>query len=665
MEMQSKFARDMMAQKLMSENKDNPFNSRFFQPSDAYSQQRTRPIQGNMTLGNLASYFMPFSKDIGPYDDSPRLDRPGGVNIDFPPIAKDAVSGINKFGQAMRGELSQDEIKQLAFDTSLNLAGGGLVGSRIPGFVPEGSLGIFAGKSAVNFPAKSLLKETDDSRYLQLDKELDAVRNELSKGRFAIGDEATDNLQIKKKQIIDELDNEAMRLLKNKQTETADLDKFMEKQDYRTGLANPVSRFEGSKREFGTGLFQLPDGQYRFEIDDTVAKMKNLDNVFVNQGEFTEVVANVAGAKNIQLDAMGSLKTFFNSKNAVNLSDILNHKELFDNYPQLKNIKIAFYNDPNSPTYGAFYSQKDFGFDGININAGFGKSKLGDNINLDTPENKEKILDILVHEIQHKIQDIENFTPGSNLKESSIKFLNFKNRVETDKLNAYPEFKQFDNYQVELEPLYKASYIKQLDEKVAQGEGYQPRRLFNQSNWYKFGDEIRQELFKELGYTYPKAKSPKRDAWMKAAFAKLRDKSLKDMRIELYRGKGGNVDDILDKNLSLKEIQSQIGKLQRKQDKHFKGYLEYTKLNRKLEALENFEAGGHNLFSNDAFDKYQIILGEAEARAVQARRGKTVLDSSGKYTDFEKTYFPFDQFNKGKMVRPPSYFNLQLDDLVT
>ena len=129
--MQSKFARNMMAQKLMSENKDNPFNSRFFQPSDAYSQQRTRPIQGNMTLGNLASYFMPFSKDIGPYEDSPRLDRPGGVNIDFPPIVKDAVSGINKFGQVFRGELSQDEIKQLAFDTSLNVTGGSLVGSKL------------------------------------------------------------------------------------------------------------------------------------------------------------------------------------------------------------------------------------------------------------------------------------------------------------------------------------------------------------------------------------------------------------------------------------------------------------------------------------------------------------------------------------------------------
>ena len=127
----SKFARDMMAQKLMSENKDNPFNSRFFQPSDAYSKQQTRPIQGDLTLGNLASYFMPFSKDVGPYEDSPKLGRPGGVNIDFPPIAKDAVSGINKFGQVFRGELSQDEIKQLAFDTSMNVTGGSLVGSKL------------------------------------------------------------------------------------------------------------------------------------------------------------------------------------------------------------------------------------------------------------------------------------------------------------------------------------------------------------------------------------------------------------------------------------------------------------------------------------------------------------------------------------------------------
>ena len=94
----------------------------------------------------------------------------GGINIDFPPIAKDiftgTVSGINKFGQAMRGELSPQQIQQLAFDTSMNVAGGGIIGSKIiPNAVPSGSLGVFAGKSATNFPAKSF-KTVDDVKKL-------------------------------------------------------------------------------------------------------------------------------------------------------------------------------------------------------------------------------------------------------------------------------------------------------------------------------------------------------------------------------------------------------------------------------------------------------------------------------------------------------------------
>ena len=185
--MQSKFARDMMAQKLMSENKDNPFNSRFFQPSDAYSQQRTRPIQGQLTLGNLASYFMPFSKDIGPYDDSPRLDRPGGVNIDFPPIVKDAVSGINKFGQAMRGELSQDEIKQLAFDTSLNVTGGSLLGSKLlKNAVPNNALamGLFKGGKP---PKDNIIKLDFQKKKIEAELDKKDIPRDTSSGHAADG----------------------------------------------------------------------------------------------------------------------------------------------------------------------------------------------------------------------------------------------------------------------------------------------------------------------------------------------------------------------------------------------------------------------------------------------------------------------------------------------
>ena len=448
----AEFAKNMLAQKLMSQKKTDPFSdSRFFQPSDALDAPRERGM------------LLPFS--VQKYGEKNR-------ELAFPQSAVDFYDAtIGNMGKLFKGELGYPSVDNPKFtkaasDMAMNVAGGGLLGSKIPGAVPENALGIFAGKTATNFPAKSLLQQPDNKKLLQLNNELDVIRHELTKGRMVLGDEATDQLRKRKMKLLDALDDEYKLLNKQRNEETLKLDEFMEKQDYRSGVANPVSRFQGSKREFGTGLFKLPDGQYRFEIDDTVAKMKNLDNVFVNQGQFAEVVANVAGAKNIQLDAMGSLKTFFNSKNAVNLSDILNHKELFDNYPQLKNLKVAFYNDPTSSAYGSFYGKKFFGFDGININAGFGKSKLGENINLDTPENKEKILDVLVHEIQHKIQDIENFTPGSNLKESSIKFLSFKNRVETDKLNAYPEFKQFDNYQIEIEPLYKARYIKELDQKL-------------------------------------------------------------------------------------------------------------------------------------------------------------------------------------------------------
>ena len=67
----------------------------------------------------------------------------GNFELAVPQFLQDAYSGINKFGQVFRGELSPQEIQQLAFDTSLNVAGGGLLGSKLlPNAVPEGALGM-------------------------------------------------------------------------------------------------------------------------------------------------------------------------------------------------------------------------------------------------------------------------------------------------------------------------------------------------------------------------------------------------------------------------------------------------------------------------------------------------------------------------------------------
>ena len=67
----------------------------------------------------------------------------GNFEMAVPQFLQDAYSGINKFGKVFRGELSPQEIQQLAFDTSLNVAGGGLLGSKLlPNAVPEGALGM-------------------------------------------------------------------------------------------------------------------------------------------------------------------------------------------------------------------------------------------------------------------------------------------------------------------------------------------------------------------------------------------------------------------------------------------------------------------------------------------------------------------------------------------
>jgi hypothetical protein len=122
MEMQnSKFARNMMAQKLMSENKDNPFNSRFFQPSDALPPPRYTGI------------LLPIERD--------KYGFKGNFELSPNQIMKDAYSGIMKFGKLGKGELTPQEIYNLAFDTSMNVTGGSLLGSKIiKNAVPKNAL---------------------------------------------------------------------------------------------------------------------------------------------------------------------------------------------------------------------------------------------------------------------------------------------------------------------------------------------------------------------------------------------------------------------------------------------------------------------------------------------------------------------------------------------
>ena len=103
-----------------------------------------------------------------------------------------------------------------------------------------------------------------------------------------------------------------------------------------------------------TGWYKDKDGAWKFEIDDSPAKIKN--------------------------------------QNADKLGDLLEHKELFKAYPELKDIKIKKMNEKEVGKLGYY-----------------------------DPNEKEIVLrdlsdkSTLMHEVQHVIQDVEDFARGGGL----------------------------------------------------------------------------------------------------------------------------------------------------------------------------------------------------------------------------------------------------------
>ena len=111
-----------------------------------------------------------------------------------------------------------------------------------------------------------------------------------------------------------------------------------------------------------TGWFRGMDNKWRFEIDDKDIKLLNV------------------------------------SKGARTLAEAINHKELFNAYPQLAEMPIEFKRIPL--TKGGIYSN--------------GKITINSALRLSANETRKTIM----HEVQHAIQHIEDFAHGSNEKDA-------------------------------------------------------------------------------------------------------------------------------------------------------------------------------------------------------------------------------------------------------
>lgn len=148
-----------------------------------------------------------------------------------------------------------------------------------------------------------------------------------------------------------------------------------------------------------TGLVRGLDGHWRDELSDQFAKMK--ENPLLQDKEW---------AKNKNFSNFGALHKSVSSGNQpVKVKDVLEHQDLYDAYPHLRNIEVVTHK-AGSDTKGAYYP---------------GKNKISIAEDLKPEEAKSTLL----HELTHDIQNFEGWNHGANSKAEIKKYYDRQNEI--------------------------------------------------------------------------------------------------------------------------------------------------------------------------------------------------------------------------------------------
>ena len=86
------------------------------------------------------------------------------------------------------------------------------------------------------------------------------------------------------------------------------------------------------------------------------------------------------------------------TKPSAPLSEVLEHKSLYEQYPQLKRLNVEFKGDPSASV----------------LNQGRRGSFGNNKITIDNVYSAKEAEKTLLHEVQHAIQEVEGFAPGGN-----------------------------------------------------------------------------------------------------------------------------------------------------------------------------------------------------------------------------------------------------------
>ena len=142
-----------------------------------------------------------------------------------------------------------------------------------------------------------------------------------------------------------------------------------------------------------TGWMNGTDGDWRFEIDDSKARIRGY-NYEMDEAEVTTTEPD---------RFVDWVEESIHSRNGVPLAQFYDHPELYAAYPQLAHLNVvAVERKPGDETLGSFGFHRSFSQSTLYVAAPY-------TLRVDGPTIDE----VLAHEIQHCIQHLEGFGPGA------------------------------------------------------------------------------------------------------------------------------------------------------------------------------------------------------------------------------------------------------------
>jgi Large polyvalent protein associated domain 23 len=433
----------------------------------------SRPTEGDMTY---RSQFLP----VATY-----ANQSGGdsLGLAMPQLALDAWEAINAPGQILNEGMTADDRGRTATNAAGFMMGGGLVAPR-----PKNALASGGGRIAddgnglspidyIKAPYKHLTTPSENVSQQKIDLLSEIARLEQASrySRQTVGaqkhvidrmenspdlfndfgvdgvtpyDAALMNKQIRQRKIDDGTlysngskpgagvgaalingsnDGFTLNMFGGSKAKTADLAKLAMAEDMAARNA-PREQIWNE-----TGWFQGVDGKWRFEIDDTQAKLMpsmrahatplSRDDISkLSEYMFGKNKDDLSDGEIDKLERVADIKTQIGNAllkhprevNNIQVNDFLDHSKLFDAYPSLAETSLYTKINKKPETEADLYGGASYDPRRTTANSG--------RIDITTYNNNEGALSAVLHELQHAIQETEGFAVGANHKDLNYDF---------------------------------------------------------------------------------------------------------------------------------------------------------------------------------------------------------------------------------------------------